>query len=364
LSSGKQIKIYPLWVGAYGILSLLILVSCAVLSVPLSWKVYIMRLLTSQSTVIPSDPYAAPATLPIRRVWVGWFLALFASFAFSFAAPIARGVILTGMASTTLLVLRLSIATFFFGLTILVMNPRLFRVSRQTLLITLVAGTTNGLGMMFFFWALERVNASIASMVISLIPLVVLSLLALRGERFTYRHLIRLGLGLGGVYLLIGPGGTVDPHGVLLLIIAIFCFSCQIVMLQWYLKGQDVRTISFYISVGMAAVVVLYWYSQGAPWQAPTAQSWLLIAILAFLSTFIARLTFVAAVDRIGGGQMTLLTPMETLLTVLWSMLFLQEHFTPLQWVGGALVLSSALLAIQRLHLAKWRPRWRNWTRV
>jgi drug/metabolite transporter (DMT)-like permease len=89
-----------------------------------------------------------------------------------------------------------------------------------------------------------------------------------------------------------------------------------------------------------------------------------LIAILAFLSTFIARLTFVAAVDRIGGGQMTLLTPMETLLTVLWSMLFLQEHFTPLQWVGGALVLSSALLAIQRLHLAKWRPRWRNWTRV
>ena len=194
-----------------------------------------MRLLTSQSTVIPSDPYATPATLPIRRVWVGWFLALFASFAFSFAAPIARGVILTGMASTTLLVLRLSIATFFFGLTILVMNPRLFRVSRQTLLITLVAGTTNGLGMMFFFWALERVNASIASMVISLIPLVVLSLLALRGERFTYRHLIRLGLGLGGVYLLIGPGGTVDPHGVLLLIIAIFCFSCQIVMLQWYL---------------------------------------------------------------------------------------------------------------------------------
>lgn len=323
-----------------------------------------MRLLTSHPPAVQSDSYPTAATLPAGRVWIGWFLAFFASFSFSFAAPIARGVILTGMASTTLLVLRLCIATFFFGLTIVVMNPRLFLVSRQTLLITTFAGATNGLGMMFFFWALERVNASIASMVISLIPLVVLSLLALRGERFTYRHLIRLGLGLGGVYLLIGPGGTVDPHGVLLLMIAILCFSCQIVMLQWYLKGQDVRTVSFYISVGMAAVVVIYWFSQGAPWQTPPTQSWLLIFALAFLSTFIARLSFVAAVDHIGGGQMTLLTPLETLLTVFWSILFLQEHFTPLQWVGGALVLSSALLAIQRLHIAKWRPRWRNWTRV
>lgn len=323
-----------------------------------------MRSVASPAVIKEPSTYTAPATISTRKVWVGWFLAFFASFSFSFAAPIARGVILTGMASTTLLVLRLCIATFFFGLTIAVMNPRLFLVSRQTLLITTFAGATNGLGMMFFFWALERVNASIASMVISLIPLVVLSLLALRGERFTYRHLIRLGLGLGGVYLLIGPGGTVDPHGVLLLLIAILCFSCQIVILQWYLKGQDVRTVSFYISTGMAAVVVIYWFSQGAPWQTPSTQSWLLIAALAFLSTFIARLAFVAAVDHIGGGQMTLLTPLETLLTVFWSMLFLQEHFTPLQWVGGALVLSSALLAIQRLHIAKWRPRWRNWTRV
>lgn len=323
-----------------------------------------MRSVSSQAPAGQPLPYSAPVAIPAGRAWVGWALAFFASFSFSFAAPIARGVILTGMDSTTLLVLRLSLATVFFGLIIAVTNPRLFRVSRQTLLVTTVAGMTNGLGMLFFFWALERVHASIASMIISLIPLVVLSLLALRGERFTYRHLVRLGLGLGGVYLLIGPGGTVDSHGILLLLIAILCFSCQIVLLQWYLKGQDFRTVSFYISAGMTAVVGVYWGTQGVAWQSPPFQSWLLIVALAFLSTFVARLAFVAAVDRIGGGQMTLLTPLETLLTVCWSMLFLQEHFTPLQWVGGALVLSSALLAVQRLNIAKWRPRWRNWTRV
>ncbi|MEZ4727164.1 MAG: DMT family transporter [Caldilineaceae bacterium] len=156
-----------------------------------------MRSVSSQAPAGQPLPYSAPVAIPAGRAWVGWALAFFASFSFSFAAPIARGVILTGMDSTTLLVLRLSLATVFFGLIIAVTNPRLFRVSRQTLLVTTVAGMTNGLGMLFFFWALERVHASIASMIISLIPLVVLSLLALRGERFTYRHLVRLGLGLG-----------------------------------------------------------------------------------------------------------------------------------------------------------------------
>jgi drug/metabolite transporter (DMT)-like permease len=75
-------------------------------------------------------------------------------------------------------------------------------------------------------------------------------------------------------------------------------------------------------------------------------------------------LFMVAAINRIGSGQMALLTPLETLLTVTWSMLFLDERLTTIQWVGGGLILASALLAIQRLGRAQWPPRWRLWTRV
>ena len=141
-----------------------------------------------------------------EAVWVGWALGIGASCLFSFAPTIARGVILSGMNSTTLLLWRLWLATIFFGITIFATNYRLFQVSRQTLLVTSFAGTMNGIGMMLFFWALELVDASISSMILSLIPLVVLSLLALRGERFTYRHIIRLGLGLGRAAMLIRMG--------------------------------------------------------------------------------------------------------------------------------------------------------------
>ncbi|MEZ4863380.1 MAG: DMT family transporter [Caldilineaceae bacterium] len=315
----------------------------------------------------PETPVATPIETPSvapSAAWQGWTLALFASFCFSFAPAIARGAILSGMNSTLLLVLRLWTAALLFGATIAVMDKGLLRVARQTLLVTAVAGTCNGFGMLLFFWALERVDASVSSMILSLIPLAVLSLLALRGERFTYRHFVRLGLGLGGVYLLIGPGGEVDHRGILLLVIAILCFSAHMVMLQWFLKGQDARAISFYINLAMASVVGIYWLTTAPTWQTPSLPGWLAAGGLALISTYLARLSFVAAVDRIGSGQMTLLSPLETLLTLTWSMLFLQEHFAPLQWVGAVLVLSSALLAIQRLKLARWRPRWRNWTRV
>jgi drug/metabolite transporter (DMT)-like permease len=69
------------------------------------------------------------------------------------------------------------------------------------------------------------------------------------------------------------------------------------------------------------------------------------------------------AVPRIGGGQMAMLSPLETFLSVIWSILFLGEHLTALQWLGGLLVMVSAALAIQRLSLGR-RPRWRVSARV
>jgi len=76
---------------------------------------------------------------------------------------------------------------------------------------------------------------------------------------------------------------------------------------------------------------------------------WLAVIALAIVSTYIARLAFFAAVGAIGGAQVSLLGPVETLLSVTWSVLFLQERLTLWQWLGGGLILISALLAVQRL---------------
>ena len=297
-------------------------------------------------------------------LWSGWSIAILSTFCFSVAAPVARGAILAGMDSTTLLLMRMVFALFFFSVTIGVMDRRILLVEWHALRVMILAGILNGVAIVLVFWALVRVDASVLSMMISTVPLIVLTLLALGGERFTYRHVIRLALGLSGLYLLIGPGGNVDPVGIMMLSVAMFFFALQVVLLQWYLRGQDPRAVSFYITGVVMVIALIAWWVQEIPWRNPGVNGWISILVLALVGTFLARLTFVAAIDKIGGGQMTLLMPLETFQTVIWSMLFLGERLSPLQWAGGALVLSSALLAIQRLNLAQWRPRWRNWARI
>ncbi|MEZ4620701.1 MAG: hypothetical protein R2867_35040 [Caldilineaceae bacterium] len=63
-----------------------------------------------------------------EAAWLGWLFAILASTCFSLAPPVARGAILAGLDATTLLVLRMALATLAFLLTILVMKPALFRI--------------------------------------------------------------------------------------------------------------------------------------------------------------------------------------------------------------------------------------------
>jgi drug/metabolite transporter (DMT)-like permease len=300
---------------------------------------------------------------PGQRAWVGWFLAISATAAFSLAPPLGRGAIEAGHNPTVLLVGRMMLATVLLGATIALTKPKHLIADRRCFLIATGAGSVNTIGMLAFFWALTRIEASMASMIVTLNPLVVLSLLALRGERVTYRHGVRLVLGIVGVYLLIGPGGEADLIGVGLTFVALLSFAMQLVTIQWYLRDYDARTVTFYVLLAMTVGVIISWIVEGAQWQPLGLYGWLAVAVMAVVSTYYSRLALFAAISRIGSGQMAFFSPLETLLTVVWSYLFLGERLSALQYVGGLLILISSALAIQRIGRAKWRPRWRVWAR-
>lgn len=310
----------------------------------------------------PAAP-AAPVEPARTRVWVGWAIAITASTCFSIATPIARSALNNGVGASEMLVTRIALAALLLGLTMAVTQPSLLRADARCIRISLAAGSLNGLGMLLFTWGLERLTASMTAMLIALSPIAVLSVLALRGEKVTYRHAIRLAFALSGAYLLIGPGGNADPIGVMWILISMVAFALQLSMLQWYLLDYDARPVTFYVLVAMSLAVFTMWLLEGATWQPLGWHGWWSSVVLAVVSTYVSRLLLFAAVSRIGGGQMAMLTPVETLLAVFWSAVFLGEHLSPIQWVGGALILTSAVLAVQRLRLARLRPRWRLWAR-
>lgn len=285
---------------------------------------------------------------PARAVALGWALGLGSTVAFSFAPPVARAAILGGMDSNQLLMLRMVIATTLFGLTIAVTARGSLRLPRKGLQAAIIVGAINAAGMILFFLSLNYLEASLGAMIIALSPPIVLTLLALRGERLTRRHLVRLGLALAGVYLLISPSGEVNWTGAALALVATFFFALQMAVTQWTLVSYPVRAVVFYVTGTMTVFVTGWWLLQGAVWIPPSPLGWLQVLMLAIVSTYFARLGYYAAIPRIGSGQLALLGPLETMLSVIWAVIFLHERLAPWQAVGGVLILASALLAVQR----------------
>ena len=206
----------------------------------------------------------------------------------SFLPPLIRAAIDGGLNPTTLTMARLLLGFMLLGAALGVAAPAHFRIDRYGLLFAGLAGLLSGISLLAFHWALTRVSVSIASMLISITPLFVLLLLALRGEKFTYRNTVRVALGIGGIYLLIGPGGQVDGWGVLLVLFALLANASQLVMIQWFLRDYDTWQVTIYHFTGAALAVSALWLLQGGEWHVLGHVGWLFIGALALVA-LIAR---------------------------------------------------------------------------
>lgn len=303
------------------------------------------------------DATAAPLAAPAARPWAGWALVLLASVVLSASPVIARGVLRSGMDPTLLLMLRFWLATALLGAVLMLRAPALLRINQRGLQKCAFAGLLAGLDTLAFFYALQRLDASLAVMLSSFYPLLVLLWLRLRGEPFTVLDVIRLGMGIGGVYFLTGLGQTADWLGVLLIGFSTITYSLFIVVLPTLQPAIDTNTSAFYVVASMTVYFTLFWLLQGARWQPPTTEGWLAVVWLAVFGVVVHRLLLFAGIARIGSAETALLAPVDILLTILWSLLFLGERVQALQWLGGSLILLSAMLALLRLSHTSLRVR-------
>ncbi|MBX3015736.1 MAG: DMT family transporter [Caldilineaceae bacterium] len=283
-------------------------------------------------------------------LWSGLLLAVLATTLFSLATPLSRHAILLGMNPTTMLLGRMWISTLLIAAVVGIGRGVDLRVSRQGLWVLLIVGISSSINILTYYWALTRLESSMAIMLFAVNPIAVLGLLALRGERLLPLHFWRLGLALLGVYLLIGPAGTIDPIGIFLVFLSVIGFAVQMALAQWYLRPYPATAVTYYIALISTVGVTVWWALSGADLYVPGLQGWIMMIVLAVVSTFLARLCFYAAIQRVGSGQMSLLMSLETMLSVTWSMLFLGEVLLLWQWLGAGFILVSALLA------AKERP--------
>ena len=266
-----------------------------------------------------------------------------------------------GATVCTLLAVRFSLAALLFWTLILAggHGHEVRALRRRDLVAGLALGACGyALQSGCYFFALERIDASLLSLLLYTFPAIVAAAaVAIGRERLDRRRVVALALALSGLVLVVagaGPG-RLDALGAALGLGAACVYSTYILVSDGVTHRVGARLLAalvctgaaFSLTVGSAALGVL------RPGELTTA-GWGWLACIALVSKVGAISLFFAGLRRVGPTTASILATVEPVVTVVLAFLAFGETMGPMQLAGGALVLSAVLtLNIQRVRSAR-----------
>lgn len=255
----------------------------------------------------------------------------------------------------TLLAVRFTLAAVLFWAIVLASGPRLTRRGAGAGLALGAGGYALQSGC--YFAALERIDASLLSLLLYTFPtLVAASAVALGRERMDGRRLIALTLASSGLALVVaGAGtGTLDPTGAALGLGAAVVYCVYILVSDSLVASVRPDVLAALLCTGAAVPITLGSALLGELRPGDlTAAGWGWIACLTLVSTVVAISLFLVGLRRVGPTTAAILATVEPVVTVLLAFLVFGETLAVVQLAGGALVL-AAVFALNIRRRTTW----------
>jgi drug/metabolite transporter (DMT)-like permease len=204
-----------------------------------------------------------------------------------------------------------------------------------------------------YFAALERVDASLLSLLVYTFPVMVaVAAVALGREALDHRRVGALALASAGLVLVVaGAGaGALEPVGVALGLTAAVVYSTYILVSDGVAARVSPRVLSALVCTGAAITLSAGSGALGElrPGE-PSAAGWGWLACLAVVSTVLAISCFFAGLARVGPTTASILATVEPLVTVVLAFAVFGERLAGVQLAGGALVVGAVLVVQVRL---------------
>lgn len=246
-------------------------------------------------------------------------------------SPFAVVALRTGLAALLLLVL------------MILLRRQFLYIYPAGLLGCVIAGSVNGIGSIFYYVGLSKLNASVAQMLYAMYPFFVAFWLQLDKQSPSRLTVFRIFIASISAFLLTqASSGNIDLWGVVYMLLAAALYALHLPINQRVLYDVPAPTVTVYTLLAMSSIVIPSYFLFDRTWPAGDAP-WTPVLALTVV-TFFSRLLLFLGVKHIGGMQTALLGLGELLVAILFSHLLLGESLTPLQWFGTAGLGVSLLL--------------------
>jgi drug/metabolite transporter (DMT)-like permease len=211
--------------------------------------------------------------------------------------------------------------------------------------------TGYGAASICFFFALQHITASVATVLLYAYPAIVAMIEAvLDRRRIPLSRLGAIGLAFAGCALAAGildGAVVVDTLGVVLALGAALAYALFTVLSD-RLVGDRSRLVlmayTFALSaIGVSVVAVLAGESLvPAAWP---VRLWVILGLIVLFPTYAAVMLFLRGVRELGASQAALVSTMEPVFTVVLAVLVLGERLTFAQTIGATMVVGGIALA-------------------
>ncbi len=276
----------------------------------------------------------------------GYFLVALAALGFSVKSVLVKVAYGHGVEPMTLMLMRIFIAMPFFVLTFIIFEGRgaFTSVSKREIVYSFFMGVIGlGLAILFFFYSVELIDASLTTLVIFTYPvLTVLVLVVFFGEKLSQGKVLALVMTFIGLTFVIKVGDfnfiKVNSMGIVYGLIASCCYAFYNIVSESALKGaKPIRLITFAMSFAVVFFGLLFgWRTY------PTEPViWLIAAILGVVSTYLPFLLYLYGVKRIGAAKSVLVSTLGPIFTVIWAYIFIGERLDTYQLFGMALIVTG-----------------------
>ena len=291
-------------------------------------------------------PESAGAKAPVA----GYLYAIAAATLWGVAGPVAKNLFNHGVTPVALTQVRMTLSFAFMMAFFLIARRDLIRIAPRDVPYLAALGTIGfALVQITYYSAIARIQVAAAILLQYMAPMFILIYAALfMKEKITRAKLASLVLAMTGCALVAGAYNIdflkLNLGGVIWGLAAAVCFSFYTLFGQSGLRRHDAQTLFAYSS-GFGAIM---WWIVNPPHvffatNYPPA-AWLGFIYITVLGTIIPFVLYLKALERMEASRVSITSTLEPVIAGAIAFLFIGESMSPLQILGGILVIGGIIL--------------------